>query len=79
MPELLQHVLVTIAALVAAWVILRRVVSVVRPATGESKCAGCPSAARHAGAQPVAPARAKPLALVNAGPRTSSNPSAHHT
>lgn len=60
MPELLQHVIVTIVALGAAGVIVRRVFGVVQPAGGNPQCASCPSARAHGmlppkgGSQPAA-------------------------
>jgi hypothetical protein len=45
--ELIQHVIVTIVAIGALTVIVRRVAGVVRTPTGQSKCSSCPSAAAH--------------------------------
>lgn len=42
--ELLQHIVVTIVAIGAAAVIVRRVAGVVRAPGGQSKCSSCPSA-----------------------------------
>lgn len=66
MPELLQHVLVTVVAFSAAAVIFRRVTGIVRPSRRESTpCANCPSASRHHTGESVAtPPAAKPLTLV---------------
>jgi hypothetical protein len=44
---LVQHAIVTLAAIAAASIIARRVFTTVRPATGQtSKCASCPAARR---------------------------------
>ena len=59
--EMLQHVVVTIVALGAAGVVIRRVTGVVRPPTGDSKCSSCPSAKEQPAAQ-----REFPLSLVRA-------------
>ena len=40
--DTIQHAIVTLAAAGAAWVVIRRVFTVVKP-TGGSKCASCPS------------------------------------
>ena len=45
--ELLQHIVVTIAAITAMAVIVRRVAGVVRTPGAEPKCGSCPSAAAH--------------------------------
>jgi hypothetical protein len=44
MPELVQHALVTLAAVAAAGIVVRRVFTTVRPDTGAPKCASCPAA-----------------------------------
>ena len=44
MLEMLQHVIVTIVALGAVGVIVRRVAGVVQPGSGKAPCASCPSA-----------------------------------
>jgi hypothetical protein len=46
-PDTLQHAIVTLAAAGAAWVVIRRVFTVVKP-TGGSKCASCPSSQQAA-------------------------------
>lgn len=63
-PEILQHAIVTLAAAGAAWVVVRRVVGVVKP-TGGSSCASCPSARAH-GKLPAASSSAEthPMTLV---------------
>jgi hypothetical protein len=53
--ELLQHGVVTLAALGAAWVIVRRVFTAVAPGPSSPQCASCPAAHHHT-ARP-APAR----------------------
>jgi hypothetical protein len=45
--ELIQHIIVTIVAIGAVTVIVRRVAGVVRTPAGQSKCSSCPSAAAH--------------------------------
>ena len=57
--ELLQHVVVTIVALGAATVIVRRVTGIVRTPGGQSKCSSCPSAEAHGQGQ-----QGTPLTLV---------------
>jgi hypothetical protein len=60
--DIVQHAIVTLAAIGAAWVVVRRVVGVVKPAGGAApKCASCP-AARPQDAQLTS--EAKPLTLV---------------
>ena len=44
---LLQHIVVTLVALGAATVIVRRVTGIVSTPGVEPKCASCPSAAAH--------------------------------
>ena len=44
MPDLLQHVIVTLIAISAAWIIVRRVFSAVLPSSGSHDCASCPVA-----------------------------------
>jgi hypothetical protein len=65
MPELLQHIVVTVVAFGAAFVVVQRVFSVVQPVGGNPKCASCPSNPAHAArpAQPQ-PADIKPLTFV---------------
>jgi hypothetical protein len=61
--ELVQHAIVTLAAIGAGWVIVRRVFSFVKPAGGAApKCASCP-AAQGQKAQPLS-SEAKPLTLI---------------
>jgi len=62
--ELLQHVVVTIVALAAAAVIVRRVTGLVRTPGGESKCSSCPSAGAHGH-----PPQDTPLTLVRSADR----------
>ena len=66
MPDLLQHVLVTIVAAGAAVVLLRRVAGIVRSPRRESTpCANCPSASQHhRESAPAASPAVKPLTLV---------------
>jgi hypothetical protein len=65
MPELLQHILVTLVAFGAAVLVVRRVFTVVRP-TGGSACASCPSAKKAAA--PALDAEARPLTLFTSRP-----------
>jgi hypothetical protein len=45
-PDFIQHAIVTLAAIGAAWIVVRRVFTIVKPAGGGApKCASCPSAA----------------------------------
>jgi hypothetical protein len=66
MPELLQHIIVTLVALAAAAVVFRRVAGVVRsPRRQSTPCANCPSASQHqASDTATAASAAKPLTLV---------------
>ena len=64
MMEMIQHTMVTLAAAGAAWIVFRRVFSVVKPAGG-SKCASCPSAQAQAPtARQELTSEARPLTLV---------------
>jgi hypothetical protein len=43
--DIIQHAIVTVAAIGAAWMVVRRVVGVVKPAGGGApKCSSCPAA-----------------------------------
>jgi len=43
--DLVQHAIVTLAAVAAGWVVVRRVVGAVKPAGGGApKCSSCPAA-----------------------------------
>jgi hypothetical protein len=53
--ELIQHIVVTIVALGAATVIVRRVTGVVRTPAGQPKCSSCPSAGSSARRPQVSP------------------------
>jgi hypothetical protein len=66
MPELLQHIIVTVVAFGAAAVIVRRVTGIVRaPRRQATSCANCPSASQHqATDSAAASSSAKPLTLV---------------
>jgi hypothetical protein len=71
MPELAQHVIVTLAALSAAGIIVRRVVGAVAGSNSGSPCDSCPSAALH-GKKPQAPGGSatpstQPLIVVRRG------------
>lgn len=74
MPELLQHAIVTTAALGAAWLVLRRLFAAALPDSASHKCSSCPVAQRL-GPQAPAPAEeprqapAHPLVLVKHGRR----------
>jgi hypothetical protein len=65
MPEILEHVIVTMVAAGAAAVIVRRVAGIVRPrrGAGATPCDNCPSASEHRPDDAAAPT-AKPLTLV---------------
>jgi len=61
-PDIVQHALVTLAAIGAAWVVVRRVFTVVKPTGGGApKCASCP-VARPPDQQLTS--EAKPLTLI---------------
>jgi hypothetical protein len=63
-PDVIQHGIVTLAAFGAAWIVVRRVFSFVKPAAGAApKCASCPSAQVHKPVQPLS-SEAKPLTLI---------------
>jgi hypothetical protein len=63
-PDFIQHAIVTLAAMGAAWFVARRVFSFVKPAGGAApKCASCPANRAHTPAQ-VASSEAKPLTLI---------------
>jgi hypothetical protein len=66
MPELLQHIIVTLVALAAAAVVFRRVAGVMfTPRRSSTPCANCPSAAQHQVKDGIpASSSAKPLTLV---------------
>ena len=62
--DFIQHAIVTLAACGAAWVIVRRVFTTVKPARGGApKCASCPAAQAHETTQPLS-SEPKPLTLV---------------
>ena len=63
--ELLQHILVTIVAIGAVTVIVRRVAGVVRTPGCEPKCSSCPSAAQT---KPQ-PSQAVPLTVIRSANR----------
>jgi hypothetical protein len=63
-PDFVQHAIVTLAAIGAAWFVAHRVFSFVKPAGGGApKCASCPSAQAHRPAQ-AASSETKPLTLI---------------
>ena len=69
MLEVLQHVLVTLVAAAAAWLIVRRAFAAVRPGTATHDCASCPVAqAKDTTAPPISPPGSlngtRPLILV---------------
>jgi hypothetical protein len=75
MPELAQHVVVTLAALSAAAIIFRRVFGAVAPSRRSgSPCDSCPSAALHGKKAPVpsesAKASTQPMIVVRRGAGT---------
>ena len=60
MTVLVQDALVTLAAIIAAWIVVRRVFTTVRPVSGAApKCASCPAAQTH-GERHVAPSASQP-------------------
>ena len=62
-PDIVQHALVTLVAIGAAWVVVRRVFTVVKPTGGGApKCASCPSA--QARKSQTLSSEAKPLTLI---------------
>ena len=62
-PDFIQDAIVTLAAFGAAWVVVRRVLGVVKPAAGgPPKCASCASAPAQK-PQPLS-SEAKPLTFV---------------
>ena len=73
MPELAQHVVVTLAALSAAAIIVRRVFGAIAPGSGSgSPCDSCPSAALHRktvprSGEPTPASSPKPMILVRGG------------
>ena len=48
--EILQHAVVTLVALAASAVLVRRVFGFIKPRAGRTNCAGCPSAPGTRGA-----------------------------
>ena len=62
--ELLQHIVVTILALGATTVIVRRVAGVVRTSDAQPKCDSCPSAGAHG-----QPQQQYPLTVVRSSDR----------
>ena len=68
--EVLQHAAVTVLAVYAGYIIVTRVISVVRPSGGGAKCANCQSAdAYEQGSPRAVPESAKPLTLVRSDRR----------
>ena len=63
--DFIQHAIVTLVAVGAAWVVVRRVFTTVVPPAGGGapKCASCPSAQAHKTAQPLS-SEPKPLTLI---------------
>ena len=69
MLDIFQHVVVTLAALAAAWIVLRGEFTAVAPGAGAPQCASCPvaqrkSAAPAAAARTETPATTHPMILV---------------
>ena len=64
-PDFIQHAIVTLAAIGAAWFVAHRVFAFVKPAAGAAapKCASCPANVTHKPAQAVSP-ETKPLTLI---------------
>ena len=62
--ELFQHALVTLAALAAASIIVRRVFTAGAPGNGTAQCASCP----------VAQGKSGPSAAANAEPSETTHP-----
>ena len=62
--DFIQHAIVTLAAIGAAWFVARRVFAFVKPVAGAApKCASCPAAQTHKPAQAVS-SEPKPLTLI---------------
>lgn len=67
--ELLQHVFVTLVAVAAGWIIVRRVFATVRPGPASHTCASCPvaqggkTASQPAGTE-APPPTTRPLILM---------------
>jgi len=64
--EILQHAVVTLVALAASAVLVRRVFGSIKPRAGRTSCAGCPSAPGSCGAtaQPRHDAAVRRLAIL---------------
>jgi hypothetical protein len=68
MPELAQHVIVTLVAIWAAYLVITRVVSMVSPGKpGGGTCDSCPTGQRR-GAEAEVAGAVKPLTLVTQRP-----------
>ena len=69
MPELLQDAVVTMVALGALVILLRRVFTIVKP-TGGTGCASCPSAVKRptTNPEPTLTAEPRPLTLFTSRP-----------
>lgn len=65
MPELFQHVIVTLVAFWAAWVVVRRVMGLVKPGDGPaSSCDHCPTGQSRERTTSLDDGEARPLTLV---------------
>ncbi len=62
--ELIQHAIVTLAALGAAGIVAQRVFGFLRPAPRQDGCANCPSS-RQACGTPSTPASTSPTVLID--------------
>jgi hypothetical protein len=70
MPELAQHVVVTLAALGAAGIVVRRVFGTFAPGKGSSSpCDKCASAAEHRQVSQRTEPTVQPMILVRRGTR----------
>ncbi|MDA1183287.1 MAG: hypothetical protein O2930_01415 [Acidobacteria bacterium] len=66
MAELAQHVIVTLVAIWAAYLVITRVLSMVGAGKGEATCDSCPTGKQRADA----PGAVKPLTLVKQRPQS---------
>jgi hypothetical protein len=63
-PDIIQNGIVTLAAIGAAWIVVRRLFVFVKPAAGAApKCASCPAAQRQPVAQRLS-SEPQPLTLI---------------
>lgn len=67
MPEIAQHIIVTLVAIWAAYLVVTRIFSLVGPGDRGGTCDSCPTGQRRAGTADV-PGAAKPLTLIREQP-----------